>query len=435
MMDQITRNDRESRALFERASRTLVGGVNSPARSFQAVGGQPVFIERAHGAHIYDVDGNSYIDLIGSWGPAIVGHSHPTVVRAVSEAAARGLSFGACCRAESELAELIVGAFDGMDMIRFINSGTEATMSALRLARGATGRSKVIKFAGCYHGHVDSLLVSAGSGAMTHGQPDSAGVPDAFASTTLVAPYNDVDAVRALMTHDGRNVAAVIVEPLAGNMGMVEPDVGFLASLRDACDENGCLLIFDEVMTGFRVAWGGYQAICGVRPDITCLGKIIGGGMPVGAYGASRSLMENVSPLGRVYQAGTLSGNPVAMAAGLSTLRLCERSGFYDELGLASSRLVVGLREAASEFSAPLQMAACGGLLGLAFRDQPVRNLADAQRCDHEMYARFFRAMLDRGVMLPPSGYEAQFISAAHDDQVVDQVIDRARTAFGSITK
>ena len=423
---------RRSAGLFERACRVLVGGVNSPVRAFRAVGGEPVFVDRADGPYVFDVDGNQYVDLVGSWGPAIVGHAHPVVVEAVQEAAARGLSFGACCAAEAELAEIIVGALRSVEMVRLVNSGTEATMSAIRLARAATGRSKVVKFLGCYHGHVDSLLVAAGSGAATFGVPDSAGVPASSAKGTLLAAYNDLAAVERIMADHGADVAAVIVEPIAGNMGFVEPVSGFLDGLRSVCDRHGSLLIFDEVMSGFRVAWGGYQNICGIKPDLTCLGKVIGGGMPVAAYAGPKSLMEQLSPLGPTYQAGTLSGNPLGMAAGIATLRICRREGFYDALQAKAIRLADGLRAAAAEAGVTVQAGAAGGLLGMAFLDRPVRNFADAQAADHQMFARFFRAMLDRGVWLPPSGYEAWFVSAAHDDAAIARIIDAARKSFRS---
>ncbi len=423
-----------SAALFQRAQRVLVGGVNSPVRAFRAVGGEPVFLERAEGPHVFDADGKRYVDLVGSWGPAIVGHAHPAVVEAVGRAAKRGLSFGACCAAEAELAEIIVGALPSVEMIRFVNSGTEATMSAIRLARAATGRSKIVKFLGCYHGHVDSLLVAAGSGAATFGVPDSAGVPASFVEETLLAPYNDLAAVDRMTAEHGTDVAAILVEPVAGNMGYVEPVDGFLAGLRSLCDRHGAMLIFDEVMTGFRVAWGGYQNLCGVRPDLTCLGKVIGGGMPVAAYGGSRDLMSKVSPLGPMYQAGTLSGNPIGMAAGIATLELCQVEGFYDRLYKHASALAEGLGQAAGDAGVALQTGACGGMLGVALRDRPVRNFDDAKVCDHAMFARFFRAMLERGVWLPPSGYEAMFVSSAHDDESIRLVIDAAAESFRQIT-
>ncbi len=422
-----------SAELYERACRTLVGGVNSPVRAFRAVGGRPVFVDRVEGAHVHDVDGNRYVDLVGTWGPAIVGHAHPQVVEAVQRAASRGLSFGACCALEADLAELVCSALPSVDMVRFVNSGTEACMSAMRLARAATNRNKIVKFLGCYHGHVDALLVAAGSGAATFGVPDSAGVPAAFAALTLLAPYNDLDAVERIMNEHGSDVAAVMVEPVAGNMGFVLPDDGFLAGLRQLCDRHGSLLAFDEVMTGFRVAWGGYQNLCNVRPDITCLGKVIGGGMPVAAYGGSRELMSNLSPLGPAYQAGTLSGNPLGMTAGIETLRICRQQIFYKSLEQKGTRLVDGLKNAAAAADVPLAGGALGGMLGFAFRAEPVRNFADAQAADHPLYARFFREMLDHGVWLPPSGYEAMFVSAAHGDADIDAIISAARDSLKAI--
>ncbi|RME41971.1 MAG: glutamate-1-semialdehyde-2,1-aminomutase [Planctomycetota bacterium] len=427
-------NDRpRSAALFERAQRVLVGGVNSPVRAFRAVGGKAVFVSRVEGAYVHDVDGNRYVDLVGSWGPAVVGHAHPEVIRAVTDACRRGLSFGACCEAEAQLAEIIVEALPSVEKLRFVNSGTEATMSAIRLARGATGRTRILKFIGCYHGHVDSLLVAAGSGAATFSTPDSAGVPPAFAETTLLAPYNDLDAVAGIMERCGRDVAAVLVEPLAGNMGFVSPVEGFLQGLRELCDRYGSLLIFDEVMTGFRVAWGGYQNRCGVRPDLTCLGKVIGGGMPVAAYGGPSDLMDRVSPLGPVYQAGTLSGNPVGMAAGIATLNLCRAEGFYESLETKARRLAEGWRAAAEQAGIPLQTNACGGMLGLAFSERPLRDFDDARAADHNRFRRFFSEMLDRGVWLPPSGYEAMFVSAAHDEDALEHVLTAAWESFERI--
>jgi len=422
-----------SAGLFGRASTVLVGGVNSPVRAFRAVGGRPVFVARAEGAHIHDADGKQYVDLVGSWGPAIVGHAHPDVVRAVQQAAAKGLSFGACCESEAALAELIVGALPSVHMLRFVNSGTEATMSAIRLARAATNRARILKFTGCYHGHVDSLLVAAGSGAATFGTPDSAGVPAVIAETTLLAPYNDLAAVERIVDDPGNDLAAIFVEPIAGNMGYVEPADGFLQGLRSLCDAHGILLVFDEVMTGFRVAWGGYQNLCGIRPDLTCLGKVIGGGMPVAAYGGRKELMELVSPLGPAYQAGTLSGNPLGMAAGIATLEICRQPSFYDRLSLKAAHLTEGLREAGADAGITVQVGATGGLLGMALSDQPVRNFADAQACDHELFAQFFHEMLERGVWLPPSGYEAMFLSAAHDDAAIGRVIEAASESFRSL--
>jgi glutamate-1-semialdehyde 2,1-aminomutase len=433
MQTSSKRERRRSAALFERACGVLVGGVNSPVRAFRAVGGDPVFVERAEGPYIIDADGNRYVDLVGTWGPAIVGHAHPQVVKAVQAAVANGLSFGACCAAEAELAEIIVGALPSVEMVRLVNSGTEATMSAIRLARAATGRTKIVKFLGCYHGHVDALLVAAGSGAATFGVPDSAGVPAAFAESTLLTPYNDLAAVERIMAKGAGEIAAILVEPVAGNMGYVEPVDGFLEGLRNLCDQHGSLLIFDEVMTGFRVAWGGYQNLSGIKPDLTCLGKVIGGGIPVAAYGGPKTLMKQVSPLGPMYQAGTLSGNPVGMAAGISTLKICQGEGFYEKLHAQASRLTAGLRNAATEAGVSLQTGAMGGMLGVAFSERPVRNFADAQACDHQLFAKFFRAMLDGGIWLPPSGYEAMFVSTAHDDQAINHVISVAAECFRSI--
>jgi glutamate-1-semialdehyde 2,1-aminomutase len=424
-----SRSDR----LYQRASRVLVGGVNSPVRAFKAVGGNPVFVESMTGSLVYDVNGNEYVDLVGSWGTAVLGHSHPEVVAAVREAATKGLSFGACHEAEVELAEIIIGAFPGMELVRFVNSGTEATMSAIRLARGVTMRSKVLKFEGCYHGHVDSLLVATGSGGATLGAPYSAGVPDCYAGETLLARYNDLVAVQRIMERSGSEIAAIIVEPVAGNMGYVEPTAGFLEELRSLCDRYGSLLVFDEVMTGFRVAWGGYQKVCDVRSDLTCLGKVIGGGLPVAAYGGSRDLMEHVSPLGTVYQAGTLSGNPLGMAAGIATLRLCGVAGFYERLGEIAAALTAGVERAASAADVALRTGYSGGMLGMAFSPRPVRDFDGARRCDHGSYAKFFREMLNRGIWLPPSGYEAMFISAAHSERDVDRVVSAAHASFAAM--
>ncbi len=424
-----------SAELWKRATAVLPGGVSSPVRAFKAVGGTPVFVERAEGPFVFDADGNRYIDLVGSWGPAIVGHAHPAVVEAVRAAAGRGLSFGAPCRAEVELAERIIAAFPGsVEMVRFVSSGTEATMSAVRLARGATGRTKIIKFEGNYHGHSDAFLVSAGSGAATFGAPNSPGVPEAVARETMLAPYNDLEAVARLMRAEGANIAAVIVEPVAGNVGMIEPAPGFLEGLRSLCDTHGALLIFDEVMTGFRVAWGGYQNVCKVRPDLTCLGKVIGGGMPVAAYAGPRKIMEKLSPSGPVYQAGTLSGSPVGMAAGLATLELCAVRGFYDRLGESSSRLVRGLKGAAEKHGVPVSVSSRGGMFGLTFTREPIRNFADAKTGNHAAYGKFFHAMLRRGVWLPPSSYEAMFLSAAHTNEHVDAVIAAAAESFGELS-
>ncbi len=423
----------KSRRLFDRAGKMLIGGVNSPVRAFKAVGGQPIFIERGEGPFLFDVDGRRYVDLVCSWGACLLGHADPLVVEAVAEAAGKGLSFGANIAAEAELAERVVSALPSIERIRFVSSGTEATMSAIRLARAGTARKKIIKFIGCYHGHVDSLLVAAGSGAATFGTPDSAGVPKSFAETTLLAPYNDLSAVERIMSRHGDDVAAIIVEPIAGNMGFVEPVDGFLSGLRALCDRSNSLLIFDEVMTGFRVTWGGCQTIWNIRPDLTCLGKVIGGGMPFAAYGGRRDLMEQVSPLGPVYQAGTLSGHPLAMAAGLATLRKCDEE-IYGKLSAASEALVRGLREASMPQGIPLQAGGHGGLWGFAFSPRPVRNFEDARACDHALYARFFHEMLDRGVFLPPSGFEAMFVTTRHGE-VIDLVLDAAADAFRSVAR
>jgi glutamate-1-semialdehyde 2,1-aminomutase len=459
VMTESSHHRRRSARAFERAQKVLVGGVNSPVRAFRAVGGDPLIIDRGEGAYLFDVDGNRYVDLVCSWGATILGHAHPIVVDAVTKAAGQGLSFGACCSAEAELAEIIVSAFPAIEMVRLVNSGTEATMSAIRLARAATKRAKILKFEGCYHGHVDSLLVSAGSGAATLGVPDSAGVPAEFAETTLLAPYNNLAAVVDVMERYSDQIAAIIVEPIAGNMGFVEPVDGFLTGLRELCDKHGSLLIFDEVMTGFRVAWGGCQTLWNIRPDITCLGKVIGGGMPLAAYGARRELMELVSPLGPMYQAGTLSGNPVAVAAGIATLKACARdavgkgergstplnppllrgeagrmhSGFYAQLGAASKALADGVRAAGKEARIAVQAGSCGGLWGFTFSEETVRNFDDAKRADHALYARFFHAMLEEGVFLPPSGYEAMFVSAAHNEETITEVLSAAQEAFASV--
>jgi glutamate-1-semialdehyde 2,1-aminomutase len=382
------------------------------------------------GPFVYDVDGRRYIDLVGSWGPAITGHAHPRVIEAVRHAAERGLSFGASCAAEAELAEMVAGALPSVEMVRFVNSGTEATMSAIRLARAVTGRSKVLKFIGCYHGHVDGLLVAAGSGAATLGVPDSAGIPASYARETLLTPFNDLASVEEAMSRHGSETAAILVEPVAGNMGYVEPLDGFLEGLRSLCDSHGALLVFDEVMTGFRVAWGGYQNLCAVRPDLTCLGKVIGGGMPVAAYGGPGALMRQVSPLGPAYQAGTRSGNPVGMAAGIATLEICAVEGFYENLGARSGRLARGLTSAAASAGITIQTGATGGILGMAIVDKPVLNFEDAVAADHNVFAKFFRAMLQRGIWLPPSGYEAMFVSSAHDYDTIEQVLEAARESF-----
>ncbi len=414
---------KQSEVLFQRAQEVIPGGVNSPVRAFRGVGGAPLFIEMGQGSRIFDADNLQYIDCVGSWGPMILGHGHRYVVEAVKKAATRGFSFGAPTAAEIELAEMIIQAVPSMEMVRLVNSGTEATMSALRLARAATGRKKILKFEGGYHGHVDSLLVKAGSGGATFNVPDSAGVPEEVTALTLIARYNDLEDVRAQMSDE---VAAIIVEPVAGNMGCIPPAEGFLDGLRAICDEHGALLILDEVMTGFRVAYGGAQARFNVKPDITTLGKIIGGGMPIGAYGASRKLMELVSPLGPMYQAGTLSGNPVAVASGRATLSVLRNSSIYDDLEERSREFETGVLAAADKHNVPVTLNRVGSMWTLFFVDGPVTDFESANRSNREKFARFFHLMLAEGVYLPPSQLEAAFFSAAHAKKDVAQMVERA---------
>jgi glutamate-1-semialdehyde 2,1-aminomutase len=421
---------KHSESLFQRAQEVIPGGVNSPVRAFRGVGGGPLFIETAQGARIFDVDNLQYIDCVGSWGPMILGHGHRYVVEAVKKAATRGFSFGAPTLGEIELAEMIVQAVPSIEMVRLVNSGTEATMSALRLARAATGRSKVLKFEGGYHGHVDSLLVKAGSGGATFNVPDSAGVPAELANLTLIARYNDLDDVRLQMDEHGAEVAAIIVEPVAGNMGCIPPNLGFLAGLRAICDEHGALLILDEVMTGFRVAYGGAQTLYSVRPDITTLGKIIGGGMPIGAYGASREIMQLVSPLGPMYQAGTLSGNPVAVAAGRATLSVLRNSSIYDDLEERSSEFEAGVRTAADKHNVPITMNRVGSMWTIFFTEGPVTDFDTANQSNRDRFSRFFHLMLGEGVYLPPSQLEAAFFSAAHAKKDVSQMVERVDRVF-----
>jgi glutamate-1-semialdehyde 2,1-aminomutase len=421
---------KQSESLFQRAQEVIPGGVNSPVRAFRGVGGAPLFIETAQGARIFDVDNLQYIDCVGSWGPMILGHGHRYVVEAVKKAATRGFSFGAPTLGEIELAEMIVQAVPSIEMVRLVSSGTEATMSALRLARAATGRDMVLKFDGGYHGHVDALLVKAGSGGATFNIPDSAGVPKELANLTLIARYNDLDDVRAQMKEHGPKVAAIIVEPVAGNMGCVPPRQGFLEGLRTICDEHGALLIFDEVMTGFRVAYGGAQTRYGVRPDITTLGKIIGGGMPIGAYGASRELMQLVSPLGPMYQAGTLSGNPVAVASGRATLSVLRNSSIYDDLEERSGEFQAGVHAAADKHNVPITMNRVGSMWTIFFTEGPVTDFDTANQSNRERFARFFHLMLAEGVYLPPSQLEAAFFSAAHAKKDISQMIERVDRVF-----
>ncbi len=400
--------------LFERSQRRIPGGVNSPVRAFKAVGGTPVFCKRGQGPRFWDADDKPYIDYVGSWGPLILGHAHPEVVAAVQEAAARGLSFGAPTEQELEIAELLCELVPSMEQVRLVSSGTEATMSAIRLARGFTGRSRIVKFEGCYHGHADSLLVKAGSGALTFGQPSSAGIPPEAAAHTLVLEYNNAEALEQTFAQGGRDIAAVIVEPVAGNMNLILPRPDFLKVLRELCSAHGSVLIFDEVMTGFRVGLGGAQAYFGITPDLTTLGKVIGGGMPVGAFGGRRDIMQCIAPLGPVYQAGTLSGNPVAVAAGLATLRLVQAPGFYDRLAASTRQLTEGLAAAARTAGTPFSAQAIGGMFGLYFRASPPQSYAEVMECDKEAFNLFFHAMLEEGVYFAPSAFEAGFVSAAH---------------------
>jgi glutamate-1-semialdehyde 2,1-aminomutase len=408
----------------------MPGGVNSPVRAFRGVGGDPIFIERASGPYLFDVDGNRYLDYVQSWGPMILGHASAEVRQAVSEAAAHGFSFGAPTAAESELARLVIASVPSIEMVRFVNSGTEATMSALRLARAYTGRNKIIKFSGCYHGHADQLLVQAGSGVATMGLPDSPGVPAATTGHTLTAPYNDAGAVEELLRTSPDDIAAVIVEPVAANMGVVLPRPGFLEELRRLTQEYGALLIFDEVITGFRLALGGMQERAGVLPDLTCLGKIIGGGMPVGAYGGRRAIMELVAPAGPMYQAGTLSGNPLAMAAGLATLTQLRRPGQYAELERKAALLGEGLARVLQQAQVPAQLVRIGSLFTLFFTTRPVANYADARTCDTRRFASFFWKMLNRGIYLPPSQFEACFVSLVLDDAMLEETVQAARAAL-----
>lgn len=424
-----------SEALFEEAQRYIPGGVDSPVRAFRGVGGVPVFIDRAQGAYVVDVAGRRYVDYVGSWGPMIVGHGHPEVVGAVQQAAARGLSFGAPTALETQLARRVCQLMPSIEKVRFVNSGTEATMSAIRLARGATGRDKIVKFEGCYHGHADSLLVKAGSGAMTLGVPTSPGVPMALAAQTLTLRYNDLSTVREAFAQWGPEIAAVIVEPVAGNMNCVPPVDGFLIGLRALCDEHGSVLIFDEVMTGFRVALGGAQARYGVPPDLTTLGKVIGGGMPVGAFGGRADLMNQLAPDGPVYQAGTLSGNPLAMTAGLTTLNILSQPGFFERLENMTQRLVEGLAERAAAHGIALTTQAVGGMFGLFFTDGPeVRYLEEVMACDVARFKQFFHGMLDRGVYLAPSAFEAGFVSAMHGEGELAATLLAADETFRALS-
>ena len=425
----------QSNPRFNHAQEHIPGGVNSPVRAFKGVGGEPVFVDHASGAYIFDPDGRRYIDYVGSWGPMVLGHAHPEVIETVIETARKGLSFGAPTEIETAMADKVCELVPSMELVRMVSSGTEATMSAIRLARGFTGRDRIVKFEGCYHGHSDSLLVKAGSGALTLGEPSSPGVPACLAELTLTLRYNDAEQVREVFSTLGEQIACVIVEPVAGNMNCIPPVPGFLETLREVCDRHGSVLIFDEVMTGFRVGPAGAQGLYGIQPDLTTLGKVIGGGMPVGAFGGRREIMEKIAPLGPVYQAGTLSGNPVAMAAGLKTLELVSQPGFYDSLGAKVETLVKGIMQKAREAGIPLTENHVGGMFGLFFTDaEKVTDFAGATACDQKAFRRFYHAMLDEGVYLAPSAFEAGFVSAAHTDADLQETIEAAGRAFTSLS-
>jgi len=428
-------NIENSCKLFEEALKIIPGGVNSPVRACKSVGTTPLFIERAEGSRIFDADGNSYIDYVGSWGPMILGHRHPEVIRLLEFVLTQGTSYGAPTMLELRLAELVVEAVSSIEMVRMVNSGTEATMSAIRLARAFTGRDTIIKFDGCYHGHADSLLVEAGSGVATLGIPGSPGIPESFVKHTLSLPYNDIDAVKSVMDKQGDSVACIIVEPVAGNMGCVLPEPGFLETLRKETEKHGAVLIFDEVMTGFRVAHGGAQSIYNITPDLTCLAKIIGGGLPVGAYGGRRDIMEKVAPQGPMYQAGTLSGNPLAMAAGIATLKLLREPGFYEALDAKAALLADGLKNAAEAAGIPASFTRVGSMMGMFFTDKAVKNFADAKTSDLPRFSFYYKGMLEKGVYLAPSQFEAAFISAAHTNEDIDDTIQAAGEVMAGLKK
>ncbi|SEP11170.1 glutamate-1-semialdehyde 2,1-aminomutase [Nitrosovibrio sp. Nv6] len=418
--------------LFERSQEFIPGGVNSPVRAFKSVGGTPVFFQRGQGAYAWDADNKIYIDYVGSWGPLILGHAHPEVIAAVQAAAQKGLTFGAPTEAELEIAELLCKLVSSIDQVRLVSSGTEATMSAIRLARGYTGRNRIIKFEGCYHGHDDALLVKAGSGALTFGHPSSAGVPAETASSTVVLDYNDLAGVEQAFSQFGKEIAAVIVEPVAGNMNLIAPKPGFLQGLRELCTQHGSVLIFDEVMTGFRVGLGCAQGMYGITPDLTTLGKVIGGGMPMAAFGGRRDIMQCLAPLGAVYQAGTLSGNPVAVAAGLATLKLVQMPGFYEKLAASTRQLTEGLASAAKKHGIVFSAQAVGGMFGLYFRKNPPESYAEVMSCDKEAFNRFFHSMLQEGIYFAPSAFEAGFVSAAHGDAEISKTLLAAEQVFGA---
>lgn len=424
----------KSDLLFEQARQSIPGGVNSPVRAFNGVGGTPVFIERADGAYLYDVDGKAYVDYIGSWGPMLLGHNHPAIKQAVIQAVEKGLSYGAPTEIEVRMAEKVRAILPTMEMVRMVNSGTEATMSAIRLARGYTGRDKILKFEGCYHGHADSLLVKAGSGALTLGQPNSPGVPADFAKHTLTCTYNDLASVEAAFAQYGQEIACIIVEPVAGNMNCIPPIAGFLEGLRALCDQHGAVLILDEVMTGFRVSKQGAQGYYGITPDLTTLGKIIGAGMPVGAFGGKREIMQHIAPTGPVYQAGTLSGNPIAMAAGLAMLDLLEQPGLYDELDRKTARIADGFKAAAAKHGIALATNQVGGMFGFFFTEEPtITRYEQVTRCDMEKFKRFYHLMLEEGVYLAPSAYEAGFLSLAHGDKEIEHTLAAAERSFAKL--
>tara|TARA_B100001093_G_scaffold519297_1_gene607650 strand:+ start:1942 stop:3219 length:1278 start_codon:yes stop_codon:yes gene_type:complete len=423
----------KSEQLFKRASQSIAGGVNSPVRAFRAVGGTPIFFSKAKGPYLYDADNKRYTDYIGSWGPMIAGHANPAILQAVREAIENGLSFGAPTAIETEMAEFVKSFFPSMVKLRFCSSGTEATMSAIRLARGFTGRDTIIKFEGCYHGHSDSLLVKAGSGALTFGIPSSPGVPPDLAKHTLNLPFNDLEAATKLLNQQGDSIACIIIEPITGNMNMIIPKPDYLQGLRELCDQYGVILIFDEVMTGFRVAKGGAQGLMNITPDLTCLGKIIGGGMPVGAFGGRQDIMDMLAPDGPVYQAGTLSGNPVAMAAGIATLSELSTPGFYEQLQANTERFVSGVLRAAEVTGVAMQGVSRGGMFGLFFAEQPVTSFDDVTACNENLFKRFFHLMLDRGMYLAPSMYEAGFVSSTHSDQVINDTITAAQESLNAL--
>lgn len=425
----------KSKKLFDRALKVIPGGVNSPVRACRSVGRDPIFIAHAEGCLVFDEDGNSFIDYIGSWGPMILGHRHPAVIEAISRVLKRGTSFGAPIDLEIKLAEMIIDAVPSIEMVRMVNSGTEATMSAIRLARGFTGRDTIVKFDGCYHGHADALLVEAGSGVATLSIPGSPGVPKSFVAHTLSLPYNDIDGIKKVMGEQGDKIACIIVEPVAGNMGLVTPVDGFLETLRELSEKNGSILIFDEVMTGFRVAFGGAQSLYGISPDVTCLGKIIGGGLPVGAYGGRREIMEHIAPHGPVYQAGTLSGNPLAMAAGIETLTQLMKPGFYEALDEKAGHLATGLEQAAENAGIDVIGARIGSMLGLFFNEKSVLNFDDAKASDLEMFSAYYNGMLQKGVYIAPSQFEALFVSAAHGRGHIDATIKAAEEVMDGLKR